>query len=243
MKWENQWNKYIEYFNRGADGLKISIRHVSTSAILVSISKAPRSDALKSLHGGDALRAWPCTWRGTNSSKSGCRGVFRVLWDAPPRKCDGTCSTGMMGRMIGWVWWAGIAGKAWSACATTCYLCLVWMSRGVDPPNHTLNTITPYFHPTYPSVPPSADSRLPWPRACIGNVWNNGANIKNWITLVKERLFQFLLCLESCHLLYIWILFKMNDKVFICTFSLEMLVHLKIENSMKSGLSKNWTCY
>ena len=141
MKWENQWNKYIEYFNRGADGLKISIRHISTSAILVSISKAPRSDALKSLHGGDALRAWPCTWRGTNSSKSGCRGVFRVLWDAPPRKCDGTCSTGMMGRMIGWVWWAGIAGKAWSACATTCYLCLVWMSRGVDPPNHTLNSL------------------------------------------------------------------------------------------------------
>ena len=141
MNWENQWNKYIEYFNRGADELKISIRHISTSAILVSISKAPRSDALKSLHGGDALRAWPCTWRGTNSSKSGCRGVFRVLWDAPPRKCDGTCSTGMMGRMIGWVWWAGIAGKAWSACATTCYLCLVWMSRGVDPPNHTLNNL------------------------------------------------------------------------------------------------------
>ena len=148
MNWENQWSKYIEYFNRGADELKISIRHVSTSAILVSISKAPRSDALKSLHGGDALRAWPCTWRGTNSSKSGCRGVFRVLWDAPPRKCDGTCSTGMMGRMIGWVWWAGIAGKAWSACATTCYLCLVWMSRGVDPP---ITPLTASNTPVFPS--------------------------------------------------------------------------------------------
>ena len=167
MKWENQWNKYIEYFNRGADGLKISIRHISTSAILVSISKAPRSDALKSLHGGDALRAWPCTWRGTNSSKSGCRGVFRVLWDAPPRKCDGTCSTGMMGRMIGWVWWAGIAGKAWSACATTCYLCLVCACHLITPLTASNSQL---FQPTFPSVPPSAHWGVSWPRVCIGNV-------------------------------------------------------------------------
>ena len=66
-----------------------------------------------------------------------CSGVFRVLWDARARKCDGTYSTGMMGRMIGWVWWVGtcIAGKAWSACATTSYLCLVCVAWRL----HTLN--------------------------------------------------------------------------------------------------------
>ena len=98
---------------------------------------------------------------------SGCRGVFRVLWDAPPRKCDGTCSTGMMGRMIGWVWWAGIAGKAWSACATTCYLCLVCACHLITPLTASNSQL---FQPTFPSVPPSAHWGVSWPRVCIGNV-------------------------------------------------------------------------